>query len=117
MCSCIHAVLLFSGEKLILLHETSPLSPIKLSNYADFDQSKLISIKAQHGLTFTFCHENSNILFCEHIKELFETVFESVAKEASTEQSITNNIDLSYDIFRRIIQFGKINETDATKLN
>jgi len=24
--------------------------------------------------------------------------------------------DLSYDIFRRIIQFGKINETDATKL-
>jgi len=116
MCSCIHAVLLFSGEKLILLHETSPLSPINLSNYADFDQSKLISIKAQHGLTFTFCHENSNILFCEHIKELFETVFESVAKEPSTEQSITNNIDLSYDIFRRIIQFGKINETDATKL-
>ena len=78
-------------------------------------------------------------MFCEHIKELFETVFESVAKEASTEQSITNNIDwvqffkgsgsalmtrsimnpyadLSYDIFRRIIQFGKINETDATKL-
>jgi len=54
MCSCIHAVLLFSGEKLILLHETSPLSPINLSNYADFDQSKLISIKAQHGLTFTF---------------------------------------------------------------
>ena len=40
--------------KLILLHETSPLSPINLSNYADFDQSKLISIKAQHGLTFTF---------------------------------------------------------------
>ena len=79
-------------------------------------------------------------MFCEHIKELFETVFESVAKEASTEHSITNNIDwvqfckgsgsawkdttskmnpyadLSYDIFRRIIQFGKINETDATKL-
>ena len=25
-------------------------------------------------------------------------------------------VDLSYDIFRRIIQFGKINETDATKL-
>ena len=54
MCSCIHAVLLMSGEKLILLHETSPLSPINLSNYADFDQSKFISIKAQHGLTFNF---------------------------------------------------------------
>jgi len=109
-------VLLFSGEKLVLLHETSPLSPINLSNYADFDQSKLISIKAHHGITFNFCHENSTILFCEHIRELFETVFESVAKETLTEQSISNNIDLSYDILRRIIQFGKINETDPTKL-
>lgn len=112
----IDAVLVFSAQNLIFLHETSPKSPINLSNYADFDQSKLLSVPATHGLTFYFCHSNSTVLFCEYIKDLFMAVFQSVTKDKATEQSLINHIDLCYDILRRMIQFGKINETDPTKL-
>jgi hypothetical protein len=125
----IHGVIIYSRSELILLHETSPRSPVNLQNVKSFDLLQHINTNA-HELYFVhenfiifngdfsiiFCHTNSTVLFCEKLRNLFITVLKSVIKLKLTPIVLSNHIDLCYDVLRRMFQFGKIHEIDPNKL-
>jgi len=89
------SVLIYNSDsELILLHETSPKSPINLQNINSFNLINLMNenikknnfhLKNEKFILFInpfsfsiiFCHNNSTILFCEKIKNIFLAVLQS----------------------------------------
>jgi len=128
----IHAIIAITDTELLFLHETSPVSPINLHNFASFNLfnyltnpcppfAQVTSESAQfiilYGeVTLIFCHSNASVLFCQKLKDLFIEAFQTAAAESFTPQSSTNNIDLCFDLLRRILQFGRLHEVDSNRL-
>merc|ERR1711976_1018358 len=127
----IHAFIITTTTELVFIHETSPVSPINLSNFAKLNllthltnnqkqpplaQSTIRGIDfiilRENELAFIFCHSNASAIFCQKLKEIFQAAFESVTRDQLNQQSLTNNIDLSFDLLRRMLQFGQIHEVD-----
>jgi len=68
------------------------------------------------ALAMVFCHEEMNVLILATIAKTFSSVFAKVTGESLNEKSLTNHIDLCYDVLRRMIQFGFVHEMDAARL-
>ena len=59
-------VIIYSDEKLVLLHETSPWSPVNLQNHESFNLLQLIKSTNRPS----FCHDNF-IIFSGQLSFIF----------------------------------------------
>ena len=143
-CSPVSPITLTNYATFNLLNHFTPTTPTTCSSpplahhrVISVNDAEFTILRGEHFVTFIFCHtknaSTSPVIFCHKIKELFTIAFESITRDTVNQQvltrlfystllygccvqSMTNNIDLCLDLFRRIIQFGRIHEVDLDRL-
>lgn len=140
----IYAILFYSNDDLVLHFESITSEWLSMANFDEWNPKLIQFINQKQSyepwnlnlnpisyycpplfctkfiigdIVSIFCHEQTSYNLLATIWEVFTDVFHIVTDVDLSLQILESQIDLCYDLLRRILQFGSIHQLDRNKLS